>query len=275
MLNTITEQWDQWAASSRGARSLTRWQQEYAPLRLWDFEALRTPASCRATDEMQASLVGLAQSGDDNAASTLIVQLRPGLIALTNRTLRLNQYCETFGDTSNEVVGVFSEVLLRHRLDRRPARIAANLLLDTRQRIWRSHQRNARLDLSTTPTAQVVLESAPSADSYHPDAAVNTLDVMDDLAAALGGLGGSVESRRLTAHLAYRAWIMDEAPDQIAADLRIAPGTVNTRLCRLRSRLRHTMTPRHSDLTCHADSGSGYLAQSAGHLEPGAVIPAC
>ena len=54
----------------------------------------------------------------------------------------------------------------------------------------------------------------------------------------VNGLPGSEASKRLTATMAYRAWIEDESTSAIAADLGVAPQTVATRLYRLRRILR-------------------------------------
>lgn len=242
MLQDVVRSWDRWVDSARGHRHRRMWADRHPTLGGWSAVELRSPVSGARTDAMQAALVAQAQMGDANAAATLIVQLRPGLISLIRWADRRPRELGSMAEAEDEVLGCFGETMMRHPLRRRPRRIAANLLLDTRQRIWRSGAaRGRRSEPDHHPEVRLrPLEgwSAAVADLDHPETIADDLDLLAAVAAAIGGLGGSERSRRLTAEVAYRSWILDQATSVIAADTGLASDAVRARLCRLRSIVR-------------------------------------
>jgi hypothetical protein len=189
---------------------------------------------------MQATLVALAQTGDQDAMLTLLVQLRPGLCSLTRWVAATEVRPGSLDEAATEVVSTLGELILAHRLDRRPERIAANLLLDTRQRLWRIGSREHRVRLAalaaaaTTPTG-----GRPGHD--RPDTVVGTLSLTAALITALGRLSGDRESRATTAELAYRAWFLDQPRDEIEQELGLGREAISSRLYRLRSLLRREL----------------------------------
>lgn len=187
---------------------------------------------------MQAALVELAQSGDQDAVSTLLVQLRPGLHRLVGWMAVGFGRGHTNAELEDEVVGVFCEVVMQHPLGRRRRRIAANLLLDTRQRLWRGGVREVRIREAAGSAESISTDAA--AWPAWPDCLVGELDMVDALAEAISSLPGTEASRRLTGEVAYRAWILDEANTAIAADIGLHPDVVRTRLSRLRSHVGRT-----------------------------------
>jgi len=254
VFRSVIQEWEQWATTARSARTLSAWQRQYTELSRWNWRELRFPECSPATDTMQACLVALAQAGDERATATLIVQMQPGLEALARRALGYNGRWSSLTESSEEVEGVFGEVLLTHSLERRPRRIAANLLLDTRQRLWRSGLRH--LPSGTSPAGDLfgAQRCAASASTYPlPEEQVDALNLLSDLAQALGQLHASEDSRQLTAEVAYRAWVLDEPPSHIASSIGLQRNAVNTRLCRLRSEVRrvreyHSTPETPSDL---------------------------
>ena len=249
MFNDVVERWDRWAGSARGRRDLRTWARRDRVFDGWSAAELRAPTSSHRTDAMQAGLVRLAQSGDAAAATTLMTQLRPGLVSLTRWVIAVDRRFHHVDEAEAEVVSVFWETLMRHRLDRRPRKIAANLLLDTRQHIWRSGGRQARTDAASVAAARTAAGPGDELARYDPpEEVVGQIDVLTSVAAALSGLSGSSRSRQLTAQLAYRSWILDEPNVEIARDLGLGSEAVNTRLCRLRSAVR-----AGNDRPCHRD----------------------
>ncbi len=233
MLDDVINNWERWAGSARGARQLRTWARHHPALAGWSTTDLRSPSTSAATDAMQAVLVAEAQRGDPAAAATLLVQLRPGLVALTRWAASSDRRFATFDDAAAEVTSAFGEVVMRHRLDRRPRRIAANLLLDTKQRIWRDGGRQARLDDVAVAAARA---GDPGIDAV--DRRIDELALVDTVARTLVALGGTPSSRRLSAEVAYRAWVMEESSSEIAVDTGLAAEAVRTRLCRLRRQIR-------------------------------------
>lgn len=212
--------WERWLRSRRGARCLAAWGARHPSLDGWTPETLARPRWSEATDRMQHALVALAQEGHGDAAITLLVQLRPGLLRLVRSRERVAG--EARDEACDEVRAVFNETLYRHRLDRRPRRIAANLVLDTRQRLYRG----------VTPRSPVtLLARQPTGHSIPgPDALASTMV----LRRAIERLPGSSRSRAITAEAAYRSWILDQPRTVVAGALGLRPAAIDTRLYRLR-----------------------------------------
>ena len=173
-----------------------------------------------SVDAAQGALVAVAGHGDGEAAITLLVQLRPALGRLV-RHLAIGGLAHP--DAVDDVRSTFFETVLRHRLDRRPTRIAANLVLDTRQRL-------ARRQPSRSTSAPIGTGFDPSPPPQERSLALAT----DTLWAAAGALGGTEQSRRLSAEVGYRCWFLDQPRAVAAAATGLAPQAVAGRLHRLR-----------------------------------------
>jgi DNA-directed RNA polymerase specialized sigma24 family protein len=194
---------------------------------------------------MQAALVAMAQQGNGDfdepvaapgngdAATTLLVQLRPGLIRLARWVAVAADLA--WPDAIDEVRAVFFETLYRHPLERRPHSIAANLLLDTRQRVIRAHRRTSqRVGLAAVGPQPPSGSEVGAAGDVDP---ISRLLVTQVLRAGLDQLPGSDESRALTATIAYRAWVLDQSRSDIARDLGLNPEVVTSRLHRLKTNI--------------------------------------
>jgi DNA-directed RNA polymerase specialized sigma24 family protein len=233
MFDHLVHEWDRWARSVRGAHTLSRWAIDDHALRGWSTSELSTPRSSPRTDAMQAALVRRAQDGERGAFLALVTQLRPGLTSIVRRA-RADPGLGTGSETEDEVLATFGEVLMAHDLARRPHRIAANLLLDTRQRLWRSRERRARVE----GALRRGVGAGPPPRPTQPEERAVELDLTGAVSTAIQHLAGNDRSRRLTAEAAYRAWFLDQPCDQIAAELGMGHEAVRTRLCRLRSSVR-------------------------------------
>jgi DNA-directed RNA polymerase specialized sigma24 family protein len=237
------DEWRRWLTSRRGRDRWRAWAEPRPALRGWDISTLAEPRWSPLVDRLQRDLVALAQEGEGRAAITLLVQLRPGLYRLVRS--RGRGPAEARSDACDEVRAVFYETVWRHRLDRRPERIAANLVLDTRQRLGRAD----RAGRPPEPTA--VEWSVRMGGGGHPVASprvvsggANTVDPLEGaalrsvLVAAVDGLPGSAPSRRTTAEAAFRVWVLDQPQAVVARELGLTPATVATRLHRLRAAVR-------------------------------------
>lgn len=235
MFNTVINDWQAWAPSRAGSRVRAQWAADTKALAGWTVSDLRQPLASPRTDAMQAALLHLAQNGDSAAATTLFVQLRPGLGSLAAWLARIDASDHRFESAANEVRSAFHEVVMHHDLVRRPRKIAANLILDTRQKLWRDMGRANR-------SAEVELESADVSGAASPttDDLVERLHLRASLVKAIDDLGGSPNSRRLTAELAFRSWFLEEPGPEVAGELGLARNAARTRLCRLRRVVRTT-----------------------------------
>lgn len=218
------EAWAQWRNGRRGRQRWGRWSLHHPALIGWDTANLASPTTSPRTDAMQAALVALAQDGEGDAAITLLVQLRPGLNRLARALADGRRTARP--DSNDEVRSAFFETLYRHPLHRRPTGIAANLVLDTRQRLARATVR------ATRASAAASIRRSEAVDIGSEAGVVASLD------RAVERLPGTATSRRLTAELAYRAWVLEEPQVAIAADLGLGHRGVAMRLHRLRAALR-------------------------------------
>jgi len=228
--------WLRWARSSRGRRKLRAWAANDCRLAGWDSAEMIEPVGGERTDQMQAALVALAQAGDGDASITLVTQMRPGLLRVARS---LFSRCHSAFGTLSEVVietqANFFQVLFDHSLECRPHKIAANLILDTRQRMYRARQREMKL-----PTVSANKWDRSDQLSASPD--INNHDVADLLSSAIQSLPGTTESHKLTAELAYRVWILGDSQAQVAQELDLSERLVTTRIYRLRMAMRTSLS---------------------------------
>lgn len=241
--------WRSWYRSPVGAAHVRRWAVDRPALLGWEpppagagtaatgNASLEAPTASHRTDAMQAALVSLTGAGDQAAAVTLLVQLRPGLA----RLVRWLQVGGSIGrrEAVDEVRSVFFEVLAGHCLERRPTSIAANLILDSRQRLTRDrrplHVVRAPLDVTAdigVPHVGVVDIGVADVDG------LTSIHLVDTMRAAADTLPGSPSSRRLTVDLGYRAWVLGQSRSGIAQELAIGAPGVRSRLHRFRSAIR-------------------------------------
>ncbi len=238
MADLVDEQrWEQWLRSRRGRRCVAAWATRFPSLGGWTVEALAAPRWSEATDRMQRDLVALAQEGDGDAAITLLVQLRPGLLRLVRS--RERAFGESRVESCDEVRAVFHETLYRHRLDRRPRRIAANLVLDTRQRLYRGV--TPRSPVSPPPGAASGPVRSSVGPGPDPGPSPEAVDSAWMLRRAIDRLPGSSRSRAITAEAAYRSWILDQPRSEVAGALGLRPAALDTRLHRLRRVVRQEL----------------------------------
>jgi hypothetical protein len=136
---SLDHDWHHQATRLRSRQALRRWAEAQPALGLFaDLDQLILHVHRRGhpatSDKVLASLAGLAAS-DELAARALLQAMLPGLKALTH----------SFGwrgdheETAAAVVAVCWERIRTYPIERRPRRIAANILLDTRQRVIRQY----------------------------------------------------------------------------------------------------------------------------------------
>jgi DNA-directed RNA polymerase specialized sigma24 family protein len=239
--------WRQWADGPHGRRHRRRWA-EWAPMSArWSAHDLAHPRSGPATNELQHVLVVDAQQSRVVAALTLLVQLRPGLVRLARSAAGWDWY-HGF-DAAEETQATFFEVLYNLDLERRGRAVAANLVLDTRQRLWRhcpAGRRRSHGPPAGPPLPGLGWGESPGReparwDSTGRDSTADPVVAVVDLQRHLAALPGSPASRQLSTDIAHRAWFQDQPSRLIAAELGLRRHTVDSRLYRIRESMRESM----------------------------------
>lgn len=147
LTHRLDAEWQHLVSSPTAAAALTRWGCLEPAIDGWaDLDALRAAAHDRAElergDRILAALVRLAAvtgHSDILAARVVLQLLVPGAIRLGQSLTAM------IGDPATSEAAVFAELTILIRTypwQRRPHRIAANLLLDCRQRLIRHHHRS-------------------------------------------------------------------------------------------------------------------------------------
>lgn len=168
LLARLNAEWDHLATAPATIRALQRWGRSELALAGWpDLHVLRAAVHDRGrperADRILAALVRCAATDGrhDQLASRVILQLLiPGAVHLARSLQPL------LGDTAAAQATVFSELAIgiaTYPWQRRPHRIAANLLLDCRQRISRRHRRQR-------------LETAAGLDLHHDRPDTSSVD---------------------------------------------------------------------------------------------------
>ena len=173
VIDLLEQEWTQLETSASAARSLRRWRNEDAALEgfaslgeLCDTVQDRSTSPV-ITDGILLALVRRAGT-DDLAARTLLQLLLPGTKALIGR------FAWT-GELDEITAAVIAETFERIRtypVERRPGRVAANILLDVKQRLfWRTPV------AVPTVSLEEVSHSIPAVDQ-DPNAAFELLDLL-------------------------------------------------------------------------------------------------
>ena len=140
LFQQLDEEWTHLVRSRHTRRCLAEWSKSSPQLRgLDDLDALVEHANRRGRDhESDQVLIALARRAgvDDLAARTLLQALMPGMRWLARRYHTLASAAGE--DPVSLVVALTYERIRVYPFDRRPRRIAANVLLDTRQRLQRT-----------------------------------------------------------------------------------------------------------------------------------------
>jgi len=145
LLDQLDEEWTWLARSRRATLALTRWAQCDPELREFsNLDELVTFVNRRDRladgDAILYRLVCRAQV-DELAARTVLACMMPGIKRLT---CNFRWAHESSDDASAAVLSVMWERIRTYPCLRRPAKIAANIQLDTRQRVGRRVDRECK-----------------------------------------------------------------------------------------------------------------------------------
>ena len=145
-LDQLDDEWTALCDSRTARRALATWATEPVLAGFPDLDAVVRMIQRRGrpveSDRILLALLRRA-SFENLAARTVLQALMPGLKTL----MATYQLSGTRDDVATAVIEAAFERIRGYPCDRRPARVAANLLQDTRQTLWRDGCRERRLRL--------------------------------------------------------------------------------------------------------------------------------
>jgi len=177
-LDLLHDEWQHLAGSPESRRALACWSEDPALGGFADLYAVVAEIQRRGrpaeSDRILLALLRRAPS-DDVACRTVLQAVMPVLKSL----MSAYQLTGAPEDVSTATVEAAFERIRRYPCDRRPARVAANLLNDTRQVLWRAARRERRLSLAIEPFTKEVLEDLDDRSS-EPSAPDELVDLVGE-----------------------------------------------------------------------------------------------
>jgi hypothetical protein len=166
LFTKLDQEWAWLAHSRRATRVVEIWKDIQPMLSrfgdlgdLIDFVQHRDQAV--ANDRIHAALVALAPN-EELAARTMLCAVQPGLVAIA---MHYRTAGDSQDDVASAVVAAAIERIRIYPLHRRPARIAANVLLDTRQIISRTLCRPRVEEVDVPDWSEVRAHPVPERDA--------------------------------------------------------------------------------------------------------------
>lgn len=213
-LRFLDRHWHELTRSPATTAALTRWMTETPLLAAATCGELLDRIRTASVVEADAVLAELAKRApaDRSAAGLLLQALRPGLGRLAQRHRRHDR-----PDVGEDLAAIAWERIRTYPFDRRPARIAANVILDTHHRYLAAQRTDDRLTLLDHD-----IEAPPAEPAEEPHSR--------DSATAL--LDWAVTSQMITpgtADIVRRLHIDHRPVAAAAADLGASTGTLNRR----------------------------------------------
>ena len=158
-LDRLQDEWQYLARSPKATKGLAAWASDPALRGFSDLKEVVAEIQRRGRpEESDRILLALLRRAavDNLAAQTVLQALMPGLKSL----MSAYQLTGEPEEVATAVVEAAFERIRRYPCDRRPSRVAANLLHDTRHILWRSACRERRLTVE--PLTETVLSVAGS-----------------------------------------------------------------------------------------------------------------
>jgi DNA-directed RNA polymerase specialized sigma24 family protein len=209
-LDSLDREWAALSESAPAARTLASWGEDPALRGFTDLAAVVTRLHRRGEPEMadRILLALLCRAAvDDLAARTVLQALMPGLKSLMS-AYRLTGDAE---EVATAVIEAAYERIRHYPCDRRRRRVAANLLWDTRQRLWRSARKEAARLAMLEPITEKMAEEV--ADPDHPSSTEELVDLVSE----------AVRRGRLP-HAGARVILLTRVADVPVEDLATASG---------------------------------------------------
>ena len=140
VLRQLDREWERIGGSARGRVAIRRWaESEPALVGMRSLaevvERINERGNPKGSDAMLFALVSVAAT-EDLAARTVLQAMMPSVKNLTVKFGTCGAWCPE--ETAAVVAAAMWERIRSYPVERRPAKVAANLTLDTRQRVWRT-----------------------------------------------------------------------------------------------------------------------------------------
>lgn len=140
VLVQLDREWEQIADSLPGRRAMRRWAKDEPVLAgvrsLRDLvDRVNERGHADRSDAILLVLIRHAAT-DDLAARTVLQAMMPAVKSITSKFSTCGAWSAE--ETAAVVVAAMWERIRTYPIERRPRKVAANLTLDTRQRVWRS-----------------------------------------------------------------------------------------------------------------------------------------
>jgi DNA-directed RNA polymerase specialized sigma24 family protein len=220
--DALDRDWSTLTHSPAAAAALRRWsdRRELRADHLHELVHRIWAAPKETADAANRELARLAPS-DSVAARTLLQVLRPGLRSLGRRLA----FGGSFDDVDQELLAIAWELIRTYPVDRRPAAIAANVLLDVRKHYLRSVVRDDRL-VSLDDVSPDRCPASRSAEEVALEAE------RASLGRAHRRLAAAVTARTISptsASVVWRVHVQDHDDADVAADLGVEVRTLQRR----------------------------------------------
>jgi hypothetical protein len=140
VLRQLDQEWERMAESLYGRRAVRGWgagEPLFDGVRSLGALVERINERGRAEESDAIILVLLRHAAEDDlAARTVLQAMMPAIKNLTSKFSTCGAWSAE--ETAAVVVAAMWERIRTYPIERRPRKVAANLALDTRQRVWRS-----------------------------------------------------------------------------------------------------------------------------------------
>ncbi|MCB9387571.1 MAG: hypothetical protein H6517_07075 [Microthrixaceae bacterium] len=140
VLGQLDQEWERLAESVHGRRAVRGWgagEPFFDGVRSLGALVERINERGRAEESDAIILVLLRHAAEDDlAARTVLQAMMPAIKNLTSKFSTCGAWSAE--ETAAVVVAAMWERIRTYPIERRPRKVAANLALDTRQRVWRS-----------------------------------------------------------------------------------------------------------------------------------------
>lgn len=217
----LDDEWRYLATSADATRALARWAPDPALQGFADLDGVIAEVQRRGQPaESDRILLALLRRVpfDTVAARAVLQAIMPGLKSL----MCAYQLTGEPEEVSTAVIEAAWERIRTYPCGRRPARVAANLLNDTRQALWRAARKERKLRVVTEPLTEAALERVAS----HRPVSASATDELVDLVAEAVRLG---DIQRPGARVILLTRVLDVSIEDLAADTGTKSKTVRKR----------------------------------------------
>lgn len=244
LFRQLVTEWIRLNADPTPAATMQRWGRTEALLAGYRRPADIVDAIDQATpadqDALMLALIRLTQAGQQLAGRILLQQMLPKLGRMVLRTAGTTTDTTWAEDRRHIAVAELWDIIIGYPVQRRPAKVAANLALDTLNRITRTGTSNEEPIADIYNEDTIIRHAAADEPAHH--LAVNLTQIVT------WGINHNVITTE-AGHLLTAIYTHGETPTQAAQRLGTNPGTIRTRCSRAAQRLRNAINNTELALT--------------------------